>query len=177
MLPAAPGRLSTMTGCPHFSVSFSATRRGIRSALPPAGNGTTMRTGFAGHSCAWTAAVKNTAAASRSLMPSSEPPVKRCVQHVVVVAAVKRRVAADLLVALPVDAHAEAAEHGEIPLQARAIGDVAIRVVIHAAYRSIKSSAIGARAQERAQVVGDLQDAECREIHHHGMRVLGRARP
>src|SRR5438876_8884756 len=44
MLPAAPGRFSTITGWPHFSESFSATMRGMRSALPPAGNGTTMRT-------------------------------------------------------------------------------------------------------------------------------------
>src|SRR4051812_25305134 len=130
MLPAAPGRLSTITGWPHFSVSFSATRRGIRSALPPAGNGTMMRTGFAGHSCAWTAAATNRAAASRSLMPSSEPPVERCVQHVVVVAAVERGIASNLLVALPVDAHAKAAHHGEVPLQARAVSNVAIRVVV-----------------------------------------------
>src|SRR5437667_5593517 len=52
MLPAAPGRFSTITGWPHFSESFSATMRGMRSALPPAGNGTTMRTALAGHSCA-----------------------------------------------------------------------------------------------------------------------------
>src|SRR5205085_526748 len=119
MLPAAPGRLSTMTGWPHFSLSFSATMRGIRSALPPAGNGTTMRTGFAGHSCAWTPAVKNwraAAAASRSLMPSSEPPVEGCVQHVVVVRAVQGGFAAHLLVALPVDAHAEPARNEEVPL-------------------------------------------------------------
>jgi len=52
MLPAAPGRFSTITGWPHFSESFSATMRGMRSALPPAGNGTMMRTGRAGQSCA-----------------------------------------------------------------------------------------------------------------------------
>src|SRR5438477_437547 len=66
MLPAAPGRLSTITGWPHFSASFSATMRGIRSALPPAGNGTMMRTGFAGHSCAWTMKAAPSSAANRS---------------------------------------------------------------------------------------------------------------
>src|SRR5436305_12851284 len=102
MLPAAPGRLSTITGWPHFSLNFAATMRGSRSALPPAGNGTTMRTGFAGHSCAWTAvarlAAKATAAAS--LMRSTEPPQHSDARHVVEVDAVQRSIAADFLVAL-----------------------------------------------------------------------------
>src|SRR5436309_8547301 len=165
MLPAAPGRLSTITGWPHFSLNFSATMRGIRSALPPAGNGTTMRTGFPGHSCACTAVASITAAANRSLMPSSEPPEERCVQHVVGVGSVERGVASYLLVALPVEAHAEAAQHGEVPFQPRAIGKVAIRMVVDAAYRSIKSSAIDAGAQKGGQVVGEFQDAEAGEIH------------
>src|SRR5690242_9772184 len=148
MLPAAPGRLSTMTGWPHFSASFSATMRGIRSALPPAGNGTTMRTGFPGHSCACTAVASRTAAARRNLMPLSEPPVERGVQHVVIVAAVGRRIAAHFLVALLVQPHAQATQEGEIPLHACAIGEVAVGVIIDAAYRSTKSSAIGAKAQE-----------------------------
>src|SRR5436305_327029 len=52
MFPAAPARFSTTTGWPHFSDSFSPRMRGIRSALPPAGNGTMMRTGLDGHCCA-----------------------------------------------------------------------------------------------------------------------------
>src|SRR5256885_1883554 len=52
MLPAAPGRFSTITGWPHFSESFSATMRGMRSALPPAGDGTTIRTALAANRCA-----------------------------------------------------------------------------------------------------------------------------
>src|SRR5438270_644673 len=111
MLPAAPGRLSTITGWPHFSLKFSATMRGIRSALPPAGNGTTMRTGFAGHSCAWTAVASSiaTAAAARRLMRSTETPKHSEARHVVDIDAVQRNVAADFLVALPVQAHAQVA--------------------------------------------------------------------
>src|SRR6185503_9167959 len=57
MLPAAPALFSTITGWPHFSESFCPTTRGARSATPPAGNGTMMRTGRVGQgSCAnaWT---------------------------------------------------------------------------------------------------------------------------
>src|SRR5262245_51048256 len=52
MLPAAPGRLSTTTGWPHFAASFSPKMRGMMSAVPPAGNGTMMRTGREGYPCA-----------------------------------------------------------------------------------------------------------------------------
>src|SRR6185503_11456664 len=104
MLPAAPGRLSTITGWPHFSESFSATMRGRRSALPPAGNGTTMRTGFAGHSCAWPAVVRIAAAtAAKNLMRSTEAPHRSYAHHVVDVDAVLGPRTADLLVALPVE--------------------------------------------------------------------------
>jgi hypothetical protein len=48
MLPPAPGRFSTITGCPHLAFSFSATIRGIESAVPPAGKGTMMRIVLAG---------------------------------------------------------------------------------------------------------------------------------
>ncbi len=37
---------------PLSRASFSATMRGMASAAPPGGNGTMMRTGFAGQSCA-----------------------------------------------------------------------------------------------------------------------------
>src|SRR5436190_6865258 len=52
MLPLAPGRFSTSTCCPRRAASGSATTRALLSATPPGENGTMMRTGFAGHSCA-----------------------------------------------------------------------------------------------------------------------------
>src|SRR5689334_21326830 len=61
MLPAAPALFSTITGCPHFSESFCPTTRGARSATPPAGKGTMIRTGFVGHaSCAGAGAERPT---------------------------------------------------------------------------------------------------------------------
>src|SRR6185503_10949286 len=50
--PAAPGRLSITTGCPHFSVSLGPISRARMSEVPPGGNGTTMRIGLAGKLCA-----------------------------------------------------------------------------------------------------------------------------
>src|SRR5439155_25266571 len=52
MLPLAPGRFSTSTGCPRRIPSGSATTRALLSATPPGANGTMMRSGFAGQSCA-----------------------------------------------------------------------------------------------------------------------------
>src|SRR2546421_5519416 len=49
MFPAAPGRLSTITCWPHASESFCAAARASRSVVPPAGNGTTRRTGLVGY--------------------------------------------------------------------------------------------------------------------------------
>ena len=40
-MPLAPGRLSTMTDCPNFSVNFCAKTRATVSGKPPAGLGTT----------------------------------------------------------------------------------------------------------------------------------------
>ena len=45
--PPAPGRFSTMNGCPSPAVSRSAIWRAVTST-PPGANGTTIRTGFAG---------------------------------------------------------------------------------------------------------------------------------
>src|SRR3954470_11325991 len=176
MLPAAPGRLSTITGWPHFSDSFSATMRGMRSALPPAGNGTTIRTAFAGHSCAWTAVARNVASATaaRNLMRSTEPPQHSDAHHVVDIHAVERNVAADLFVALPVETNAEVTK--EIPFQAGPIGDVAVAYRFHAARRSIERSVIGADAQVRAQMLVDRQDAERGDIPYGAMDGLGGSR-
>src|SRR6185503_6902264 len=52
MLPLAPGRFSTSTCWPRRCASGSATTRALLSATPPGENGTMMRTGFCGHSCA-----------------------------------------------------------------------------------------------------------------------------
>src|SRR5512146_3135098 len=49
MLPEAPGRLSTMTGCPSAWVSLSATARARMSVDPPGAHGTMMWTGRSGH--------------------------------------------------------------------------------------------------------------------------------
>jgi hypothetical protein len=49
MLPEAPGRLSTTTGCPQRSASFCATRRAMMSVPPPGVNPTTIRTGLTGY--------------------------------------------------------------------------------------------------------------------------------
>src|SRR5665213_4027653 len=48
MLPPAPGRLSMMTCCPQTSYSFMPRNRVTTSLEPPAGNGTTIRTGWSG---------------------------------------------------------------------------------------------------------------------------------
>src|SRR2546422_314677 len=48
MLPPAPGRFSTMTGCPSTGCRRSAIRRASRSFEPPGGSDTMMRTGRAG---------------------------------------------------------------------------------------------------------------------------------
>ena len=47
-LPAPPGRLSMMTGCPMLSETFWPSRRMTISELPPAGNGTMMVMGCDG---------------------------------------------------------------------------------------------------------------------------------
>jgi hypothetical protein len=52
MLPAAPTRLSTITGCPSVSASFCAIERAMTSVLPPAAKLTTRRIDFAGQACA-----------------------------------------------------------------------------------------------------------------------------
>jgi len=52
MLPPAPGRFSTTTGWPSFSLILGAMERAIRSALPPGGKLTMKRIGFDGHVCA-----------------------------------------------------------------------------------------------------------------------------
>jgi predicted carbohydrate-binding protein with CBM5 and CBM33 domain len=54
MVPPAPARFSTTTGWPSEADSFSATRRATTSVEPPAGNGTTIRTGRDGKVCAAT---------------------------------------------------------------------------------------------------------------------------
>src|SRR5688572_23787339 len=63
MLPAAPGRLSTMTRWLICPWNFSLTMRATTSVGPPAGNPTSMRIGLLGQLCAWHAAPARYAAA------------------------------------------------------------------------------------------------------------------
>src|ERR1700682_4763573 len=49
MFPPAPVLLSISTGWPHASVSFLPISRPNVSAMPPTGNGTTMRIGLSGY--------------------------------------------------------------------------------------------------------------------------------
>src|SRR5262245_30596599 len=53
-VPPAPLRFSIRIGCPSPSETRGCRSRETRSMLPPGGNGTTQRIGFAGHS--WAAA-------------------------------------------------------------------------------------------------------------------------
>jgi hypothetical protein len=50
MLPPAPGRLSTTTCWPSFSLSLGTSMRTTASALPPGGKVTTIRIGLLGKS-------------------------------------------------------------------------------------------------------------------------------
>src|SRR5258708_12156757 len=86
MLPEAPTRFSTTTGCPQRAVSLSPTMRGSASAAPPAGKGTMTRIGGLGYpgagSSAHADATTNrlTSHAHRhDLMPP--PPPNRCHRH------------------------------------------------------------------------------------------------
>src|SRR3977135_3632812 len=66
MLAAAPARFSTITGWPHLRDSFSPMMRGMTSALPPAGKGTTILTALLGYACACRAGANpHSAAATR----------------------------------------------------------------------------------------------------------------
>src|SRR5689334_16163395 len=65
MVPVAPGRSSTMKFWPWDSFSFCAAIRARMSVEPPAGNGTTIRTIFAGYSWAMTAPANNPGKAGR----------------------------------------------------------------------------------------------------------------
>ena len=52
ILPLAPGLFSITTLCFDFTCSRSAISRMMMSGVAPAANGTTIRTGLVGHSCA-----------------------------------------------------------------------------------------------------------------------------
>src|SRR5205814_3716479 len=51
-MPLAPGRLSMTMGCDQAAVSFWPTARARMSVVPPAENGTTIRTGLPGYCAA-----------------------------------------------------------------------------------------------------------------------------
>src|SRR5215471_15665832 len=52
MIPLAPARFSMTTCCPSRSERCFPTIRAAKSTPPPGGNGTSIRTGFAGQACA-----------------------------------------------------------------------------------------------------------------------------
>src|SRR5438067_1160583 len=64
MRPIAPGRFSTMTGCPIVSFLLSATTRAMTSAVPQAGNRTKILTGRSILSCATAGTAKHIAVAA-----------------------------------------------------------------------------------------------------------------
>src|SRR6185436_12739164 len=71
MTAPAPGLLSTITGCPSALFKGSPSMRLVRSELPPAANGTMMRSGLDGNvwACAAPAAtpIASVAAVHRAL--------------------------------------------------------------------------------------------------------------
>src|SRR5215831_14056238 len=75
MLPPAPARFSTTTGCPRSSPSGAATARDSVSTTAPGGNGLMRRTGLDGYDCAKAPAAKQARSArtarviSRALQP------------------------------------------------------------------------------------------------------------
>ena len=74
--PAAPGLLTTTTGCFRMRSSAAATGRAVLSARPPGGNATTIETGRVGYAivpCATPRAIAttSTAPASARIIPIS----------------------------------------------------------------------------------------------------------
>src|SRR5438105_11577926 len=65
-LPPAPARFSTTTGCLKDSDIFALTQRATVSTEPPAGNGTTMRTGRFGND--WACAFASASASNKGGM-------------------------------------------------------------------------------------------------------------
>src|SRR5512134_2721080 len=68
MFALAPGRLSTITGCFHCSVSFWPTARDRMSDVPPAGNGTMMRIALAGYVCVHAVGARLPATTNRTMV-------------------------------------------------------------------------------------------------------------
>src|SRR5882762_3408328 len=62
MMVLPPGRFSTTTVCPRPFAMCTATTRLVMSAVPPGGNGTTMRSDFEGKVCACAAPISAAAA-------------------------------------------------------------------------------------------------------------------
>src|SRR5688500_16975466 len=82
MLPAAPPRLSTITGRDHIVCSWFAMRRDAMSFTPPGGNGTMRRTGRSGkRDSAANAAVLNSARTAMTKLRIRHDISRRCPQH------------------------------------------------------------------------------------------------
>src|SRR5688572_13745022 len=71
MTPSAPGRLSMTKRCPSLDSIPGASDRKIASATLPAAKGTMSRTGFAGHSWAWTERL------AQAAMMRAKPQIRR----------------------------------------------------------------------------------------------------
>src|SRR5258708_12190322 len=93
MLPEAPTRFSTTTGCPQRAVSLSPTMRGSASAAPPAGKGTMTRIGRLGYPGAGSSAHADATTnrlTSHAHRPAftPPPPPNRCARHHPILSAV-----------------------------------------------------------------------------------------
>src|SRR4051812_42250968 len=77
MLPEAPGRFSTITGCPSACRSCSPTTRAKMSVEPPGAQGTTIRTGRVGYACA---RAEHAMAAAPAVAPSAKVRAERRVK-------------------------------------------------------------------------------------------------
>src|SRR5436305_8391905 len=69
IVPPAPGRFSTTTGCPQYSESFWPNVRARMSVALPAVNGTMIFTGFVGHACALANEVHSAHSPTRATRP------------------------------------------------------------------------------------------------------------
>src|SRR3979490_2500932 len=71
MIVMAPGRVSTMTGCPQLSVIFCPITRASTSVDPPGANGTMILIGLSGYLSAGDCAAALVAARTAAAMPQT----------------------------------------------------------------------------------------------------------
>src|SRR5260221_13366569 len=90
---------------------------------------------------------------SRRHGTSAQPIEQRQAQHVVMVAAVSLTAAADVAVALPLRAQAPAG--AQVPLQAGAVGESAVRMVGDVGLRGVERGEEGAELAVRREALFD----------------------